>query len=191
MNVAAAGQSAGLTADQLEQLRGLGAHQISIATALDVEPDQRLGVGCAEVETPGIELEAYPVGEVFALRRGRVARRAPLDGRRAVRTPPVDLAAGREPQDALAYELRQRPTALGHQLRDQQPRDHPAVAVGEVTEIMMCAHLAAVDTIHFQNALLDEGVPGLGLHSASAVSLNDFERVQDLPLIVGAVCAGM
>src|SRR5687767_7674843 len=147
MNVAAAGQSAGLTADQLEQLRGLGVHQISIATALDVEPDQRLGVGCAEVETPGIELEAYPVGEVFAPRRWPVARKDPLERRRAVRDPPVDLAAGRKPPDALAHELRQRLTALGHEQRDQQPRDHPAVAVGEVTEIMMCAHLAAIDTI--------------------------------------------
>ena len=55
----------------------------------------------------------------------------------------------------------------------------------------MCAHLAAVDTIHFPHALLYEGVPGLGLHRASAVRLHDVERVPGQPRIVDDRGAGM
>ena len=81
------GASAGLAADQLEQLRGLLAHQGGITAALDVEPDQRLGVRRAEIETPRIELEAYPVGQVLAARRWGGSGEYPLDAspRRRVR----------------------------------------------------------------------------------------------------------
>ena len=58
---------------------------------------------------------------------------------------------------ALADELSQGLSGRPHDLEHEQPRDHPAVAVGELPEVVVGAHLAAVDGVLRPHPLLDEG----------------------------------
>src|SRR3546814_10997971 len=62
---------------------------------------------------------------------------------------------------SLADQLRQCPAAFADQLCDQQPRNRAVVAIREVAEVVMRAHLAAVDRVLGAHALLDERVAGL------------------------------
>src|SRR5262245_36842012 len=94
-----------LPADQLEQLRRLRTHQARIAPALDVEADQGLRVGRAEIEAPGLVFQAQAIGQVLSERAGAVASKDLLDRGRAVRHATVDLAAGGEAPDAFANQL--------------------------------------------------------------------------------------
>jgi len=74
---------------------------------------------------------------------------------------PVDLAAGRKEPHALADEFRQGQAALTDHLQHQQPRNHAAIAVGELPEVVMSAHLTAIDAVDLTHLLLDESVPDL------------------------------
>ncbi len=90
---------------------------------------------------------------------------------------PVDLTARREQAHALAHEGRQALAALAHHLKDEQPRDHAAVAIGEFAEIMMCTHLAAVDAVDLAHLLLDKGMPGLAQHRHTAPAAHDVQSI--------------
>src|SRR5690606_27081263 len=61
-----------LPADLREQLVRLRAHRRRVAAALDVEPEQRLGIRGAQVETPVVELDADAVDVLDPLRTRRV-----------------------------------------------------------------------------------------------------------------------
>src|SRR5690606_14204055 len=74
--------------------------------------------------------------------------------------------------DTLTYQRRQWLAIAAHQLRHQQRGDHAAIAIGEVTEVMVRTHLAAIDRILSTHTLLDEGMTGLGLHSHAAALLD-------------------
>ena len=64
---------------------------------------------------------------------------------------------------------------LAHRLQHQQPRDHAAVAVGEVAEIVVRAHLAAIRAVHLAHLLLDERMAGLAQHRLAAVLAHDVD----------------
>ncbi len=58
----------------------------------------------------------------------------------------------------------QRRTDSDRDLRNEQPWDHAAVAIGEAPEIVVRAHLPAVYPVHLAHALLDEGMAGFRQH---------------------------
>ncbi len=64
-------------------------------------------------------------------------------------------------------------------LRHHDPGNHAAVAVGEVAEVVVAAHLAAVDRVRLAHALLHERVAGLALHGPAAGRAHDLLRVPD------------
>src|SRR5690606_9634857 len=94
-------------ADQGKQLGRLLLHELPIAPALYVQPNQRLGVGRTQIEAPTVELHGKSVGEVFAARRGVVLLLYSLHRRFRVIDLAIDLSARREPLDTFADELRQ------------------------------------------------------------------------------------
>ncbi len=69
-------------------------------------------------------------------------------------------------------------------LRDQQPGNHAAVAIGEAAKIMVRAHLAAVHAVDLAHALLDEGMAGLRQHRVAAAGLDHLDRVPGQARIV-------
>ena len=133
-------------------------HQRRIAAAFDIEADERLGVRGAQVHAPAVELERQAVGEIDRQRLGLVLRADRRDRARTVGHAAIDLAARREQAHPFADQFRERLAALAHHLQHDQPGDHAAVAVGEVAEIVVGAHFAAVDAIDLAHHLLDEGV---------------------------------
>lgn len=142
--------------------------RLGVATRFYVEPQQRFGVGAAQVEAPVGEFHAEAVGGVDGcLLRGEVGADA-IDRRRDVGDAVVDLATARECGNAFIDQLRQRLAGFGHQRSDQQPWDHAAIAIGEVAEVVVRAHLAGIDGILGAHAFLDEGVAGLRLDGDAA-----------------------
>ena len=74
----------------------------------------------------------------------------------------IALDGGRtEVTTQLADQVRQRATGFGEQVGDQHEGDHAAVAVGEVAEVVVRAHLTAVDGVVLSHHLLDERVAAL------------------------------
>ncbi|MPN05464.1 hypothetical protein SDC9_152714 [bioreactor metagenome] len=60
----------------------------------------------------------------------------------------------------VADQFAQRLPFQTQQLRHQQPRDHAAVTIGKVTEIVMRTHFTAVDGIFVAHPLFDKRVSG-------------------------------
>ncbi len=89
----------------------------------------------------------------------------------------VDLPARRERRHAVAHQFAQRLPLQAQQLGHQQPRDHPAVAVGKITEVVVGTHLAAVDGVFFAHTLFDEGVAGFGHHRRAACGRHHVDGV--------------
>src|SRR5690606_39129609 len=121
--------------DDGQNLGGFLLQQRPVAPRFHVEPQQRLGVGLAHVEAPVVEGDAEAVDFLHAA-PAAVAGLQPGDGVVGVGQPPVDLAADGVLGRPLRDELRQRPSLFGQQLRHQEPRNHAAVAVAEVPEIV-------------------------------------------------------
>src|SRR6185437_7107314 len=150
-----------LAPQHAQQFLGLGLHEAHRAARLDIETNQGLGVGAAQIEAPVGEFEGHPVGAVEHDGLRRIARFEGGDGGPGIGHAVVELAAHGEKADALAHQLGERQAGLAQDLAHQQPGNHAAVAIGETPEIMMRAHLAAVDAIDLAHALLDEGMAGL------------------------------
>src|SRR5690606_35830791 len=180
-----------LPADLREQLVRLRAHQRRVAAALDVEPEQRLGIRGAQVETPVVELDADAVDVLDPLRTRRVLLLDAPHRRRGVFDAPVDLAARRKERHPFLDELGKLGAALAHDLREQQPRNHAAVGIRETAEIVMRAHLAAVDRVDLAHRLLDERMAGLALHGLAAGALDEIDRAPREPRIVHDRLAGI
>src|SRR6185369_8743879 len=68
---------------------------------------------------------------------------------------------------------------------------HAAVGVGKLAEIMMRAHLAAIDRVDLAHLLLDERMARLALHRLAARCLDDVERVPSEPRVVHDPIAGV
>ena len=96
----------------------------------------------------------------------------------------VDLATARVSRLALAHQAGQWLAGDAHQLGNQQPGDHAAVAIGEIAEVVMRAHFAAIDGVFETHALLDEGVAGLALHGDTASLFDDVDGVPGQAWIV-------
>src|ERR1700729_2080999 len=62
-----------LRLEQGQQFAGFRSQEIGRAARLDIEPDQGLGVGAAQIEAPLRKLERYAVGAVDGLCQRRVA----------------------------------------------------------------------------------------------------------------------
>ena len=136
--------------------------------ALDVEAQQRLGVGRADVEPPVVGGDGEPV-EVVERRRRRVAAYAASTARRA----PAAWSATSElisPLSDVALvvgeQLGERPVGLGEGGERVQRGEHPGVGPPEVAEVEVPAVLAAEDRVGLGHRRLDEGVADPGAHRA-------------------------
>src|SRR3546814_19410190 len=90
--------------------------------------------------------------------------------------------------DVCSSDL-QCPAAFADQLCDQQPRNRAVVAIREVAEVVMRAHLAAVDRVLGAHALLDERVAGLALYRLAAGRGHPVAGVPAQPRVMAALCA--
>jgi hypothetical protein len=180
-----------LPPNQPFNLLHLGNHQPLIPTALHVQPQQRLGIGPTQAEAPFLELDTDSVGTVHVWVLVLVMREDLLDRSFYVVNLVVDLAAARERFDALVHQLRQGFAGVAHQLDHQQPRDVAAVAVGEVAEVVVSAHFAAVHGVFQAHALLDEGVAGLALDGDAAGGFDLLDGVPGQAWVVDDLAAGV
>src|SRR5688500_20304088 len=103
----------------------------------------------------------------------------------------VDLAAGWKQVHALLHQRGEWLAALDHHLQHEQPGNHAAVAIGEIPEVMMRAHLAAVSRIHLAHLLFDEGMAGFAQYRLPAVRTHDIDGVPGEPGIVHDARAGL
>ena len=153
-------------------------------SGFDVQSQQRFGIGHAQIHPPVRKLEAHAIGSVqCGVLLGEVRLHGSEHGLRVV-DGVVDLAAARVGGHARADQFGEFPALAAHQFGDQQPGDHAAVAVGEVAEVVMGAHLTAVDGVFLAHALLDEGMAGLALDRLAAVLLADVDGVPGQPRVV-------
>ena len=119
--------------------------------------------------------EAVDMGGFRAGKGGVLCFHAGDDGGHVVHAG-IDLAAAREGAHPVVHTFGQAFAGIAQQLRHEQPRDHARIAVGEIAEIMVRAHLAAVEGVFRAHSLLDEGMPGFGFHGYAA---RLFHRVVD------------
>ena len=103
----------------------------------------------------------------------------------------IDLAARRECLDARRDQLVERLARLAHALEHQQPGNHAAVAIGEIAEVVMRAHLAAVGAIDLAHLLLDESVAGLAHDRHAAEPLHGVDGVPGEARVVDDARAGL
>ena len=103
----------------------------------------------------------------------------------------VDFAAARIRRYTLCHQRGQRLVEYGDQLGHQQPRGHAAIAVGEVAEVMVGAHFAAIDGVFSAHAFLDEGVPGFALDRHAACALDDIDSVPGQAWVMDDFFAGV
>ena len=89
----------------------------------------------------------------------------------------VDFTAAGIHSNALAYQLTELFAAAAHQLGNQQPGNHAAVAAGEIAEIMMRAHFAAVQHVIVTHAFLHKGMAALAAYRHTAVTLQNSFRI--------------
>lgn len=78
----------------------------------------------------------------------------------------------------VADQLAQRLPFQTQLLRHQQPRDHSAVAIGKIAEIVVCAHFATINGIFVAHPLFDKRVPGFditGLPPAAVTTSTVFQ----------------
>ena len=97
---------------------------------------------------------------------------------------PVDLAAGREPRHPVRHQFRQALAAGRYQLRHQQPRQHAAVTVGEIPEIVVRAHFTAIDGVFRAHSLFDERMPRFAHYRHATAGFDDILRVPGQPRVV-------
>src|SRR5690606_2926720 len=93
-------------------------------------------------------------------------------------------AAGRVGFDSGVDQGRQGLARLAQAFGDQQPGDHAAVAVGEVSEVVVGAHFAAVNRVFVAHSLFDEGVAGFAFDGFAA---GGFDQLQGIPGQAGVV----
>src|SRR5437588_1921232 len=76
----------------------------------------------------------------------------------------VQLSAARIALDHFANEIAKGPSRLRHESSNKQERQHSAIAIPMISEIMMSANLAAVDCILLAHFFFDKCVPSSSPH---------------------------
>src|SRR5690606_13691935 len=176
---------------QARDFLGARAQERFVAVRLHVQAQQGLGVGTAQVEAPVAEVGADAIGVVQRRRlRGEVVHH-PRHGGLGVGDAEVDLAAARELAHAGLDQVAQAAAAGGDQAGDQQPGDHARVGIGELAEIVVRAHLAAIHAVLGAHLLLDEGVAALAQHRYAAGFLHLLDGVPDQARVVHDLAAGV
>ncbi len=102
----------------------------------------------------------------------------------------IDFAARRKTCDTFLDKLRKGLTRFHNEFEHQQPGNHAAVAVEKFAEVMMCTHLAAVNSISRAHHFLDKRVAGFALHRDATKLLHHGFRVPDEAWIVNYSAAG-
>ena len=85
---------------------------------------------------------------------------------------------------AFFHKRCKRLTRRRHDLRYQQPRDHAAVAVRKVAEIVVCAHFPTVYSINPSHGFLDERVTCFTLLCRATRRLRNVDGVPGKPGVV-------
>ena len=73
----------------------------------------------------------------------------------------------------------------------QATKDHTAVAVGKVLEIMMRTHLTAINSIVLAHSLLNERVSSLRLYGCATSPIDDINSVPHQTWVVNYGSTGM
>ena len=142
-------------------------HVLARDQRLEVEAQQRLGVGGPDVEVPVGVVDRDPV-EAGQLAVG-VALGDLLHLRRRVGDLGVDLAGDEVARAELGHQLGQRAAVDREQLEHQQRRDRPRVGVPEVAEVVVAGDLAAEGRALLAHPRLEEGVADAGEVGAAAL----------------------
>ncbi|CAM8485286.1 hypothetical protein ESCOMM068B2_23815 [Escherichia coli] len=103
----------------------------------------------------------------------------------------IYLTACRERRHPVAHQFAQRFSFQTHQFGDQQPRDHAAVAVSEITEIVVGAHFATVDGVFLAHTFFNKGVSGFRHHRRAACSSHHINGVPGETWIMDDLRAGI
>src|SRR5690606_8103957 len=139
---------------------------------------------CALPISPVVELHTQAIDEAHAFGANGVFGFNGGDDFGGIADGAVDFAAGRVGFDSGVDQGRQGLARLAQAFGDQQPGDHAAVAVGEVSEVVVGAHFAAVDRVFVAHSLLDEGVAGFAFDGFAA---GGFDQIQGVPGQAGVV----
>src|SRR6185369_8715594 len=110
--------------------------------SLEIESEQRLRVGWADVEVPVVELERDPVemGDAAALCRVPLLQLLKLE--RDVRDRCVDLPRQEETISIWPQQLGQPPPAAGDELEHHEERHDAGVGLRELPEVVVGRDLA-------------------------------------------------
>ena len=103
----------------------------------------------------------------------------------------VDLTACRKRRHPVAHQFAQRFSFQAQQFGDQQPRDHAAVAVSEITEVMVGAHFATVDGVFLAHTFFNKGVSGFRHYRRAARGGHHINSVPGETWIVDDLRAGI
>ncbi len=153
--------------------------QISLPARFHVQTHHGLGVGRAQIEPPIAEFEAEAVGFIHMARLRFIDRADAGDGGGGILQLEIDLTRGRESQFAARHQLGHRHVAAADEFGDQQPRDHAAIAIDEVAEVVVGRHFATIDRALIAHRLFDKGMAGAGLHRDTARGGHDILGVPD------------
>ena len=158
-----------LAADNFQKLCSLSRQQLLVALSFYVQTHYRLRIGYTYIKAPVVIGNAQSVQMVLlAVSIFFTKLRQYCCG---ISNLAVDFAAAGIHSNALAYQLAELFAAAAHQLSYQKPRNHAAVAAGEIAEIMMRAHFAAVQNVIITHAFLHKGMAALAAHRHTAVTL--------------------
>src|SRR6202012_5998063 len=80
---------------------------------------------------------------------------------------------------------------LAENLRNNQPGNHAAVAIGEAPKIMVRTHLPAIHAVKLPHPLLDERMARLGQYRLTAVLLDNFDSIPSQAGIMHDPAAGL
>ncbi len=85
---------------------------------------------------------------------------------------------------ALFDKRCKRLTRCRHNLRHQEPRNHAAVAVSKIAEIVVRAHFPTINGIHTPHGFFDERVARFTLLCRAASGFRNVDSVPGEPRVV-------
>src|SRR4051812_42194309 len=143
--------------DEIEHLVPPPLHVLLRDDGLEVQPQERLGVGGPDVEVPVLVVDGDPVEAVEFAVRGPIGDLGHL--RVLVGDLRVDLAGDEVLPAQRLDELEHRLALHRQKLEDEERRERPRVGVVEVAEVVVAGDLAAEGGALLTHAGLEERVP--------------------------------